>query len=62
MKNSFPSINKETVECFPKGHLNPSDLLPSDKASEWSHANPVGKGSLEDQNFLNAVMNEMMTH
>tara|TARA_Y100000389_G_scaffold125559_1_gene122924 strand:+ start:1385 stop:1963 length:579 start_codon:yes stop_codon:yes gene_type:complete len=46
--------NSTPVECFPKGHLNPSDLLPSDKASEWSHANPVGKGSLDDQNFLSA--------
>ena len=40
--------------CFPKGHLNPSELLPSSEATEWSEANPVGKGSLEDQNFLDA--------
>ena len=46
--------NSLPVDCFPKGHLNPSDLLPSDKASEWSHANPSGKGSLDDQNFLSA--------
>ena len=30
------------------------DLPPSDQATAWSHANPVGKGALEDQNFLSA--------
>jgi|UniRef100_A0A6C0AH03 hypothetical protein len=48
------SGNETPVDCFPKGHLNPVDLLPSDKATAWSHANPVGKGALEDQNFLSA--------
>ena len=46
--------NSTPANCFPKAHLNPSDLLPSSEATEWSHANPVGKGDLEDQNFLNA--------
>ena len=46
--------NSTPVDCFPKGNLNPADLLPSEKATSWSHANPVGKGSLEDQNFLSA--------
>lgn len=40
--------------CFPKGHLDPQELLPSSEITEWSHANPVGKGALEDQNFLHA--------
>lgn len=48
------SGNGTPVDCFPKGHLNPADLLPSDQATAWSHANPVGKGALEDQNFLSA--------
>tara|TARA_B100001094_G_scaffold275360_1_gene282850 strand:- start:37593 stop:38174 length:582 start_codon:yes stop_codon:yes gene_type:complete len=48
------SGNETPVDCFPKGHLNPVDLLPSDQATAWSHANPVGKGALEDQNFLSA--------
>ena len=46
--------NTSPSECFPKAHLNPSDLLPSSEATEWSHANPVGKGELDDQNFLSA--------
>ena len=48
------SGNETPVDCFPKGHLNPAYLLPSDQATAWSHANPVGKGALEDQNFLSA--------
>tara|TARA_Y100000389_G_scaffold177697_1_gene190214 strand:- start:1545 stop:2120 length:576 start_codon:yes stop_codon:yes gene_type:complete len=38
----------------PKGTLAPADLLPSSEVTKWSHANPVGKGALEDQNFLHA--------
>ena len=41
-------------DCFPKAHMNPTDLLPSSEVTEWSHANPTGQGNLEDQNFLNA--------
>ena len=46
--------NSSPSSCFPKAHLNPTDLLPSSEATEWSHANPAGKGGLEDQNFLSA--------
>lgn len=46
--NSVPS------SCYPKGNLNPAELLPKSEASSWSEANPIGSGALEDQNFLDA--------
>lgn len=46
--------NTEPNHCFPKGHLDPQELLPSSEVTEWSHANPVGQGALEDQSFLHA--------
>ena len=39
--------------CFPKDTLTAQDLLPSDDASnKWAQVNPVGKGNIQDQNFL----------
>mgnify|MGYP001366618918 CR=1 FL=1 len=46
--------NASPASAFPKGSLKPQDLLPSQEATAWSHANPVGAGELEDQNFLTA--------
>ena len=46
--------NTEPNDNFPKGHLDPQELLPSSEVTEWSHANPVGQGALEDQSFLHA--------
>ena len=46
--------NANPASSFPKGSLKPQDLLPSQAATAWSHANPVGKGELEEQNFLTA--------
>ncbi len=46
--------NSKTASPFPKGQLKPADLLPSQEATEWTVANPSGKGYLEDQNFLTA--------
>ena len=34
--------------------VEPSDLLPSDKNSEWAKLNPSGKGDLADVNLLQA--------
>jgi len=52
--NSDLSGNTVPSSCFPKGNLNPSDLLPKSQANEWSEANPIGEGSLQEQNFLDA--------
>ena len=41
-------------DCYPKDSLDPKELLPNDEATVWSNANPVGKGSLDEQNFLHA--------
>ena len=39
--------------CFPKDSLTAQDLLPSDDSSnKWAQVNPVGKGDIQDQNFL----------
>ena len=39
--------------CFPKDSLTAKDLLPSDDASnKWAQVNPVGKGDIQDQNFV----------
>jgi len=52
--NSDLSGNTVPSSCYPKGNLNPSDLLPKNQANDWSAANPIGQGSLEEQNFLDA--------
>ena len=46
--------NLSPNECYPKDSLNPEDLLPNNKATSWSKANPAGTGKLSDQNFLHA--------
>jgi hypothetical protein len=39
--------------CFPKDSLTAKDLLPSDDSSnKWAQVNPVGKGDIQDQNFV----------
>lgn len=53
-KSDPVSGNSAPANAFPKGQLKPSDLLPSQEATEWNAANPTGKGKLEDQNFLTA--------
>ena len=43
----------EGSNCFPKDNLTAKDLLPSDDPSnKWAQVNPVGKGDIQDQNFL----------
>jgi hypothetical protein len=50
-----PTKNNSTPkDCFPKDHLNPKDLLPSEAATKWAQTNPSGQGSIGDQNFLGA--------
>lgn len=49
------SVNNEDdgSNCFPKDNLTAKDLLPSDDPSnKWAQVNPVGKGDIQDQNFL----------
>lgn len=46
--------NQYPKDCFPKDQLTPEELLPGDVNSKWAQVNPVGKGELGDQNFLNA--------
>lgn len=40
--------------CTATSAVEPSDLLPSDKNSEWAKLNPSGKGDLADVNLLQA--------
>ena len=41
--------------CWPKSQqLTPGELLPQDSSSTWAQAHPVGVGSLQDRNFLQA--------
>ena len=41
--------------CFPRDRLTADELLPKDAAnSKWAQMNPVGQGSIGDQNFLTA--------
>ena len=46
--------NANPASTFPKGSLKPQDFFTSQEATAWSHANPVGAGELEEQNFLTA--------
>ena len=46
--------NSRPADCFPKDHLDPKDLLPSDATTKWAQTNPTGSGKIGDQNFLNA--------
>mgnify|MGYP004062363579 CR=1 FL=1 len=46
--------NLVPTDCYPKDSLKPEDLLPTNKATSWSKANPSGSGKLNDQNFLHA--------
>lgn len=41
-------------ECYPKDVLSSADLLPGDANSVWAKVNPLGQGSLGDQNYLNS--------
>jgi len=41
-------------ECYPKDTLKSVDLLPGDASSVWAQVNPMGQGSLIDQNLLNS--------
>lgn len=41
-------------ECYPKDTLKSADLLPGDANSVWAQVNPMGQGSLGDQNLLNS--------
>ncbi len=43
-----------STDCFPSKQLKPEELLPSDKNSQWAKMNPSGRGSLKNNNFLNA--------
>ena len=53
-----PVVSQQEVagssgNCFPKDSLTAKDLLPSDDASnKWAQVNPVGKGDIQDQNFV----------
>ena len=48
-----PEVASSGGNCFPKDSLTAKDLLPSDDASnKWAQVNPVGKGDIQDQNFV----------
>lgn len=60
-ENQLTNMNDDPIEgnmipneCFPKDSLTPEELLPNQKATTWSKANPSGTGKLSDQNFLHA--------
>ena len=40
--------------CYPREHLNPIELLPSDPNSQWAQVNPQGAGDIQGKNFLSA--------
>ena len=40
--------------CYPREHLNPMELLPSDPNSQWAQVNPQGAGDIQGKNFLSA--------
>jgi hypothetical protein len=40
--------------CYPREQLNPMDLLPEDKHSQWAQVNPTGAGDIQGKNFLSA--------
>jgi hypothetical protein len=40
--------------CYPREQLNPMDLLPDDKHSQWAQVNPTGAGDIQGKNFLSA--------
>ena len=48
-----PEVASSGGNCFPKDSLTAKDLLPSDDSSnKWAQVNPVGKGDIQDQNFV----------
>jgi len=51
MTTTSPGLSSS---CTTTSSLEPSDLLPTDKNSEWAKLNPSGKGDLEDVNLLQA--------
>ena len=44
--------------CYPREHLNPMELLPSnlpdDPNNQWAQVNPQGAGDIQGKNFLSA--------
>ena len=58
--NTYQSVEEparqgpSSTDCFPSKQLKPEELLPSDKNSQWAKMNPSGRGSLKNNNFLNA--------
>ena len=49
-----PALTSSQAGCPTNQHLTPQDLLPSDDSSAWAKMNPVGAGSLNSKNFLQA--------
>jgi hypothetical protein len=40
--------------CYPREHINPVELLPSDPNSQWAQVNPTGAGDIHGKNFLSS--------
>ena len=56
-KEELPRPVDTSLSCETKDQIKPEELLPLDKDTEWSKANPVQSDALKDKNFLLAGHN-----
>ena len=56
-KQELPRPVDTSLSCETKDQIKPEELLPLDKDTEWSKANPVQSDALKDKNFLLAGHN-----
>ena len=53
MKSIFAKLKSFSIGRSKGANTPAKDLLPSDDASnKWAQVNPVGKGDIQDQNFV----------
>ena len=56
--NAQTSIHGLPPSCVRQKVVNPADLLPNDKNSQWAKLNPMGGGDLKGVNLLQAGVHQ----
>ena len=56
--NAVTSIHGLPPSCVRQKVVNPADLLPNDKNSQWAKLNPMGGGDLKGVNLLQAGVHQ----